>query len=244
MFSRRFLILCLALMLSTATFAAGKLDIRTRVVHLHHAAVKDAVHTLHWDDMNDLPAGVVDIAIDVKRQAIRIEGTPAGIATAVQEIGFVDIAPRRVRIDVRIAVLHKPAAVRRGRSLPTAQAVLASAYRVVPALTQDAGNNDEATIRVRVVRPVSGAQYVDSGLHLSPTVGVNAVTVRGSLDIDALLQDLDLQAATPDSTGMIALVRTARNGRAIVMGAFHARPPGDTSGSTRYVYVVITASKL
>ena len=47
-----------------------------------------------------------------------------------------------------------------------------------------------------MVHPVSGAQYVDTGVHVSPRVNDNStVTFRGSASLDTLLDDLDQSPA-------------------------------------------------
>jgi hypothetical protein len=225
--------------------ATSKLDIRTRIVELRHISVDTAIKLLHWDDINDLPAGVVDVTGDNKRHALSIEGTVAGIDGAIQAIDFVDVAPRRVRLVVQVAELRAPAALARGRKTPTAQTVLRSAFRVVSALPWSGDNNDTFPVRMRVVRPVSGAQDLDSGVRVSPRVNDNGtVTLRGTVTLNTLLDDLDLEAASPDAMGMIELVRTTHSGHPLVVGIFHVRPAATPNAPPTCLYVLITPSTI
>ena len=215
--------------------------IHSRTVHLRHAAVDGAMHLLHWDDINGLPPGVVAVTGDVKRHSLRIEGTDDGIAEAVQAIDFVDIVPRHVRITTQFVFLRGPAPLASGRKTPTAQAVVDAAFRTISAQPASVDNNVAVPVQMRVVRPVSGAQYVDTGISISPRVNDNGtVTLRGTATWDTLLADLGLTAASPDAMGMIELVRTAPSGKTIVIGGFRVRPSAKPTAKPIYLYVLVT----
>ena len=215
--------------------------IHTRVVRLRHAAVDSTIHTLHWDDINGLPAGVISVTGDTQRHALRIEGTDDGISAAVQAIGFVDIAPRAVRLDVRFAFLHHPATIAKGHKLPSGTAVATAAYGTIAALPASVDNNDAVDLKMTIVRPVAGAQDVDTGVHISPRVNENdTVTLHGMASLDQILSNLNLRAASPDSIGQVELVQTAPSGKPIVLGGFKVRKSTAIDGPVFYLYVLIT----
>jgi len=233
-------VLVLLVMLTLPALASTPV-IHSRFVRLHHAAVGTAMHLLHWDDINGLPTGVISVTADAQHHALKVEGTEDGIAAAVQAIGFVDIAPHHVRINVRLAYLRGPAPVAAGRKTPTADAVVAFAYRTVALPASTVENNAPINVPIRIVRPVSGAQYVDSGIHISPRVNdSDTVTLNGTASLDALLPNLDLDAASPESIGMVELIRTVPSGKSVVLGAFRVRPTGKIAANPVYLYILIT----
>jgi len=231
----------ITVVLSTIPASAAAPVIHSRTVRLHHAGVDSAIHLLHWDDINGLPPGIVAVTGDPQHHALRVEGTDDGIAAAVQAIGFVDIAPRHVRINVRFAYLRGPAPLIAGRKTPTADAVMNAAYRTASLQASTVENNVLLNVQMRIVRPVSGAQYVDSGIHISPRVNDNGtVTLSGTASLDALLPNLELDAASPDSMGMVELIRTVPAGKSIVIGGFRVRPTGKPAAAPFYLYILIT----
>jgi hypothetical protein len=227
---------------STDAQAGRKLNIQTRTVMLRHVSADGAIHVLHWDDINGLPTGVIDVTpVSNTRHTLRIEGTPEGIAGAVQALRFVDIAPRRVRLSVRFALLRRPASVAAGHKLPSARAVIDAAFRRILADVATVDNNEEIDIRMQVLHPGSGADDEAAGIKLSPRVNDNGtVTMHGTVDLDDIVSNLALEAAGPDAMGVVEIVRTVSNGKTLVLGGFRVRAASDSDGAPVYLYVLIT----
>lgn len=215
----------------------NKLQIHSADIPLRHLAPDAAIRTLQWDDMNDLPAGVLDVVPVPHRRAVRVEGTQGGLDAAARAIALIDIAPRRARLLVQFAECRRAPAVSPGHLLPSPKAVLASAFLVVTARSPEVENNADGVPRMR---SADGRRDLDTGIRFSPRIGDNgSVTLHGTMTFATMLGDLDLKSADVDSIGGIELVRNIPSGRTAVLGRYRVLQ-GAFARTPIFLYVLIT----